>query len=128
MTGFEFEWRVLKNRLMHYQGRYRFRRYLLKKFPHHREFCAALMFRVVLSDLQQLSAFVDVHEELLWKGGSSLAHLLGPKLLASYNYQIEDAKAFLSYFREVCPDAFRYALAVHAATLLVNLKLQVSVC
>eukprot|EP01069_Polyplicarium_translucidae_P007191 Polyplicarium_translucidae@DN3070_c0_g1_i10.p1 len=83
-----------------------------------------LTFPAVVTDLQQVVAFVDVHEELLLKGGDSLQQLLGPKLLDTFYSAILEAKNFVPQIREAYPESFRFAVVVHAATLCLNLKEQ----
>eukprot|EP01069_Polyplicarium_translucidae_P007194 Polyplicarium_translucidae@DN3070_c0_g1_i4.p1 len=68
LTGFEVEWNVLRSRLSCLRLSW------LKRVPS-RFLRALLTFPAVVTDLQQVVAFVDVHEELLLKGGDSLQQL-----------------------------------------------------
>lgn len=86
MTGFEFEWRALACRLRCVRRHRSFSRLLSLRFPEHSWPRAAITYSSAMTDLEQVTAFVDVHEELLFKGGPSLEQLLGPKLLYVYNF------------------------------------------
>ncbi|XP_053993109.1 uncharacterized protein LOC128884079 isoform X3 [Hylaeus volcanicus] len=125
MTAFEVEWRVLESRLLRsckprrYWGSFLQR--TKKKQP---ILAAALDYKKILNYIQQLSAFVDVHEELLYRGGSSLSKLLGSRLSSSYQLQVKKAKKFMIYLIKKFPYGFPYALVVHAATLLIHFKQQ----
>lgn len=81
MTGFEFEWRALACRLKCVRRHRTFSKWLSDRLPEHSWLRAAITYSAAMSDLEQITAFVDVHEELLFKGGSSLEQLLGAKLL-----------------------------------------------
>ncbi|PFH37939.1 hypothetical protein BESB_002800 [Besnoitia besnoiti] len=128
LTGFEYEWSVLQSRLHcmqeQQQGWCGLR---AAPFCCGRRIPSAFM-RSLLnsgacqSDLEQILAFVDVHEELLEKGGKNMQQLMGEELLASYNRQILSAKRFVLYIRDCYPDSFRVAICKIAATLLLNLK------
>lgn len=120
ITGFEFEWRALMCRLRCF-GRRR-PSWLVSRLRRYPWLETAVTYENAKTDLQLVAAFVDVHEELLWKGGQPLAELLGPELLTSYKRQLHDAKRFGAFLRRSYPQSFPYALAAHAATLLLNLK------
>ncbi|KFG65206.1 Na+/H+ exchanger NHE1, partial [Toxoplasma gondii RUB] len=128
LTGFEYEWSVLQSRL-HCMQEQQQGWCGLRAAP----FCCgrrvpSAFMRSLLnsgacqSDLEQILAFVDVHEELLEKGGKNMQQLMGEELLASYNRQILSAKRFVLYIRDCYPDSFRVAICKIAATLLLNLK------
>ena len=80
MTGFEYEWSTLQSRLHCLQYQRSFVCCVLNRFP-------SAFFRSLFNagacqgDLEQILAFVDVHEELLDKGGRSMQLLMGKDLL-----------------------------------------------
>ncbi|KAL8442630.1 hypothetical protein Emag_006338 [Eimeria magna] len=80
LTGFEYEWSVLQSRLhcLQYQRNVYccFWRNLPSAFLR-----SLLNSGACQSDLEQLLAFVDVHEELLDKGGRNMELLMGKGLL-----------------------------------------------
>ncbi|KAL8271771.1 hypothetical protein Esti_004280 [Eimeria stiedai] len=123
LTGFEYEWSVLQSRLhcLQYQRNVYccFWRNLPSAFLR-----SLLNSGACQSDLEQLLAFVDVHEELLDKGGRNMELLMGKGLLTNYKQQILSAKRFVLYIRDCYPDSFRFAVCKVAATLLLNLKMK----
>ncbi|KAL8433159.1 hypothetical protein Efla_002350 [Eimeria flavescens] len=123
LTGFEYEWSVLQSRLHCLQ----YQRSAFCCFW--RNLPSAFLRSLVnsgacQSDLEQLLAFVDVHEELLDKGGRNMELLMGRGLLSNYKQQILSAKRFVLYIRDCYPDSFRFAVCKVAATLLLNLKIK----
>ena len=80
LTGFEYEWSVLQSRLhcLQYQRSvyWCFWRSIPSAFLR-----SLLNSGACQSDLEQLLAIVDVHEELLDKGGRNMELLMGKGLL-----------------------------------------------
>eukprot|EP00922_Rhytidocystis_sp_ex-Travisia-forbesii_P064019 GHVS01095198.1.p1 GENE.GHVS01095198.1~~GHVS01095198.1.p1 ORF type:complete len:1055 (-),score=96.02 GHVS01095198.1:1363-4527(-) len=115
MTGFQFEWRVLHSRFHCLHNMW------LTKVPT-KLLRTMLLFAACQSDLEQTVAYVEVHEELLDKGGANLQELLGKQLTRDYKEQIVMAKRFVHYIRERYPDSFKYVIIRIGAALLLNLK------
>eukprot|EP00922_Rhytidocystis_sp_ex-Travisia-forbesii_P064018 GHVS01095197.1.p1 GENE.GHVS01095197.1~~GHVS01095197.1.p1 ORF type:complete len:1064 (-),score=89.63 GHVS01095197.1:186-3377(-) len=115
LTGFQFEWRVLHSRFHCLHNMW------LGKVPT-KLLRTMLLFAACQSDLEQTVAYVEVHEELLDKGGANLKELLGKQLTKDYKEQIVMAKRFVYYIRERYPDSFKYVIIRIGAALLLNLK------
>lgn len=80
LTGFEYEWSVLQSRLHCLQYQRSFYCCFWRNMPS--AFLRSLLNSgACQSDLEQLLAFVDVHEELLDKGGRNMELLMGKGLL-----------------------------------------------
>jgi len=77
-----------------------------------------------LDDLQRLCAFVDVHEEMLLRGGVSLEALLGPIMLSDFKLNVERARFGVSILRIIYPKSFPFALICQGACFLLNMKMQ----
>ncbi|OEH79091.1 na+ h+ exchanger [Cyclospora cayetanensis] len=123
LTGFEYEWSVLQSRLHCLQYQRSVYCCFWRNIPS--AFLRSLLNSgACQSDLEQLLAFVDVHEELLDKGGRNMELLMGKGLLSNYKQQILSAKRFVLYIRDCYPDSFRFAVCKVAATLLLNLKMK----
>jgi hypothetical protein len=128
MTAFEVEWRVLESRLLRSCKPSKYCGFFLQRAKKKQPIlAAALDYKKILNYIQQLSAFVDVHEELLYRGGSSLSKLFGSRLFFSYQLQVKKAKKFMIYLIKKFPYGFPYALVAHAATLLIHFKQQVRI-
>lgn len=110
MDGFAFEWFVLHSII---SGSY------TKSQVHisskHR----------VISTLEILVAYVDVHQRLLERGGKSLERLLDSTLLESYKKQIVYAKSYVKAIKAKWPNSFSAGLLNKAACMMIRIKKEI---
>lgn len=110
MDGFAFEWFVLHSII---SGNYTKRQFYISN--KHR----------VISILEILVAYVDVHQQLLERGGKSLEKLLESTLLESYKRQIVYAKSYVKAVKAKWPSSFSLGLLNKAACMMIRIKKEI---
>eukprot|EP00923_Selenidium_pygospionis_P040448 GHVN01069851.1.p1 GENE.GHVN01069851.1~~GHVN01069851.1.p1 ORF type:complete len:1287 (+),score=204.31 GHVN01069851.1:3239-7099(+) len=82
----------------------------------------ALTYHACLSDVGQIIAFTDVHEELLLKGGDSLKNLMGNHVYVSYVRSVDSARRLLTFVEDAYRDAFPLVMHHLGVSFALNIK------